>query len=858
MINNGGNTTILRHVLWHILPAVVPVLLVAFILTYKFTYHTIEKQEYNNIESELSFSYQTLKNRFIVTKDWLKNLSQNGMIVNSLVDPKGAGEYIPQLLETLRVPGPQIGGSIELLDFQGHVLATNNIESTFEVNDDWFRKILSGKSYEAIDHSGLIMAEPIIINGLPEGALVLSFDPQTLSEFLKVISARSHISLIDAHHHFLAPSSGKNYFHVGDVYSEKNFKDWVTSTKTIDGRLGLTLVSAQKNNIAFKAVRDVQYALIIFIAIALGGILLSLSLAGRNVTKVLANIASQLQTLRTEKNLSMRIELSPIKELALLELSYNQMARDLQETTVSKDYIDTLFEGLPLPVFVVDTHGLIVRTNEPALSLFINGDDDIPTYFQDIVFHEDLEQHRNDLIQNFSHTSYNKCNTFFYLPKKHGSHEMEMRLEKSQTEAKPYILSTTSFKDHTGKLTGYIVTATDIQDRKQREKEILKLAEQNTLMARAIEEINLGVTISDGQKKHQPLIFCNQAFVDLSGLSMKEIIGASCSFLQGPETDPNTVKAISEAIRNQESIRVEILNYKKDGDTFWNELSLNPIFDSDGSLKYYVGIQSDISDRKRVEAMKTEFISTVSHELRTPLTSIHGSLGLINHLYGASQKSEEKKLISIAYRNSKRLKFLVDDILDTEKLESGEMRFHPKSYELSYIIQQGVELNEAYGEKYKVNFIILDNVPDVYINVDKNRLIQVFANLLSNAAKFSKDSSHVDIKAQSIDGADNMVRISVTDYGNGISEEFKKRIFTKFAQQDSSDVRKVSGTGLGLYISKKIVEAHNGKIGFETNSGEGTSFYIDVPYSEGHEDSEVKHNENPLPQILGTTTDPST
>ncbi|MBL4588740.1 MAG: PAS domain-containing protein [Alphaproteobacteria bacterium] len=831
MKNSGNNTTILRHVLWHILPAVIPVLLVAFILTYKFTYNTIEKQEYNNIENELFFASQTLNRRLDVTKNWLSNLSQNGMIVNSLVDPQGAGEYIPHLLETLRVPGPQVGGRIELLDFQGHVLATNNIESTFDVKGEWFRKILSGTRFEVIDHSGLIMAEPIIINGLPEGALVLSFDPQTLSEFLNVTSARSHISLIDAHRHFLALSSGQKYFHVGDIYSEYNLKDWVTSTKTIDGRAGLTLVSAQKNSIAFKAVRDVQYALIAFIVIALGGIVLSLSLAGQSVTKVLANIASQLQTLRTKKDLSKRIVLSPIKELARLELSYNQMAADLQNTTVSKEYIDTLFEGLPLPVFVLDTHGCIVRTNDPALSLFIDEGDEIPTYLQDIIFHEDLEQHREDLIKNFSHTSYNNCDTFFYLSKKHGSHEIEMRLTKPQTEAKPYILSTTSFKDHTGKLTGYIVTATDIHDRKQKEEEILKLAEQNTLMARAIEEISLGVTISDGQKKHQPLIFCNQAFVDISGLSMKEIMGSSCSFLQGPETDPNTVKAISDAIRNRESIKVEILNYKKDGETFWNELSLNPIFDSDDSLKYYVGIQSDISDRKRVEAMKTEFISTVSHELRTPLTSIHGSLGLINHLYGASKNAEEKKLISIAYRNSTRLKFLIDDILDTEKLESGEMRFYPKSYELAYIIQQGVELNEAYGEKYKVNFVVLDSVPDTYINVDKNRIIQVFANLLSNAAKFSMGSNHVDIKAQKIDGADNMVRISVIDYGNGISDEFQKRIFTKFAQQDSSDVRKLSGTGLGLYITKKIVEAHDGKIGFETTASEGTTFYIDIPCS---------------------------
>ena len=831
MKNSKNGTTILRYVLWRILPIVIPVLLAAFILTYAFTYRTIKAQQYKNIESELSFAHQTLDHRFIATQGWLKNLSQNSMIVNSLVDPKGAGEYVPQLFKSLRVPGPQDGGYIALLDFQGRILTTNSLSTKFKVDDSWLESVLSGERYEAIDQSGLIMAEPITINGLPEGAIVLLFDPSTLLQFLKVTAASSHISIIDASNRFLFVSPEQDYFQVGGNYNEAQLKDWVISKKTIDSHPKLTLISVQKNSIAFQAVADVQYALIGFIVIALGGIFLSLSLAGRSVTKVLANIVIQLQTLSTGKDLSKRIELSTIKELADLERSYNDMAEDLQETTVSKDYIDTLFEGMPLPVFVVDADGRIVRTNEPALSVFGNLKSDLPEHFQDLILHEDLEKHQEALVSHFAYTPKNTGDIFFYLPKKYDTHEMEMQMQirNKGANTKPYILSTTSLKNYKGKVTGFIITATDITGRKKQEKKILELAEQNTLMARAIEEIDLGVTISDGRQKHQPLIFCNQAFIELSGRPMKKILGFSCGFMQGPETDPNTVKTISNAIHGEESITVEILNYKQDGEIFWNELSLNPIFSNDGSLKYYVGIQNDITDRKRIEAMKKEFISTVSHELRTPLTSIHGSLGLINDMYEENLDSEEKELLSVAYRNSERLKFLVDDILDTEKLEAGEMRFYPEYHKLSDVVQQSTLLNAAYGEKYGVEFVIADDLPDIYIRVDKQRIVQVFANLLSNAAKFSKTSKQVDISAQILDLGSNIVRISIQDYGNGVSKEFQKQIFEKFAQQDSSDVRTLQGTGLGLYITKKIVKAHDGEIDFETKAGEGTVFYIDLP-----------------------------
>lgn len=838
MSTKHKNTTMLRYVLWRVLPLIVPVLLVAFTITYEFTYHTIEDQQKKAIEAELSFAQRTLDNRIKTTEAWLKNLSNNSMVVNSLVDPRGAGEYIPQLIKSLRVPGPSGLGHVELLDFQGKIIATNNVETSLKDNRSWVDGVLDGGSYESITHGGLIMAEPIIINGLPEGALVLLLDAEALSGYLEVSSARGFISVIDTHNHVLFSSPDQTYFQIGESFQEQELRDWVISKKSLNGSSDLFVVFKQKNNVAFQAVTDVQYALIVFIILTLIGILLSLSFSGRIFTRALDGVSKQMQNLRSEQDLSKRIDVSEIKELADLEDSYNEMAEALENTTVSKDYIDELFDGLPLPVFVTDAKGRIIRTNKPVSLMFRNSASPFPHCFQDLISQENIEKHNEELVEHFAYMPQDIADAFFYLPKKHGAHEMEMWLKKDDTEAIPYILSTTSLKNHKGSVTGFIITATEISDRKRQEKEILELAEQNTLMARAIEEIDLGVTISDGKQLHQPLMFCNQAFMELSGRSMDEILGFSCNFMQGPDTDPDTVKALSEAIRNQDAVKVEILNYRKNGEAFWNELSLNPVFSNDGGLKYYVGIQSDITERKRIEAMKKEFISTVSHELRTPLTSIHGSLGLINDLYDGDEDSEEKELLSVAYRNSERLKFLVDDILDTEKLEAGEMRFFLKTYALNDILQQGVVLNKAYGEQYGVDFMITADLEDIYIYVDKQRIIQVFANLLSNAAKFSKDLKRVDIGAEILNFEQKMVRISVTDYGDGISEEFQKQIFTKFAQQDSSDVRTLPGTGLGLYITKKIIEAHSGEIDFETKAGEGTTFHIDLPCRIGSQEGE--------------------
>ena len=190
----------------------------------------------------------------------------------------------------------------------------------------------------------------------------------------------------------------------------------------------------------------------------------------------------------------------------------------------------------------------------------------------------------------------------------------------------------------------------------------------------------------------------------------------------------------------------------------------------------------DISARLEVERLKSGFVSTVSHELRTPLTSISGSLGLLAGGVAGAMPAKAARLVDIARLNCERLVRLINDILDLEKAESGKLEFRLEAQRLKPIVEHAIDLNRGYAQTFGATIELRPGGDDPSVLVDRDRLIQVITNLLSNAAKFSPRGGtiHLDIRA----GTDS-VRILVRDEGPGISEEFRKRIFQKFAQADS-------------------------------------------------------------------------
>jgi PAS domain S-box-containing protein len=262
----------------------------------------------------------------------------------------------------------------------------------------------------------------------------------------------------------------------------------------------------------------------------------------------------------------------------------------------------------------------------------------------------------------------------------------------------------------------------------------------------------------------------------------------------------------------------------------------------DGKPLRMSGTITDVTERKEIERAKSEFVSTVSHELRTPLTSIKGSLGLIKSGVIGDLPGKLQSMLDIAYNNSDRLVLLINDILDMEKIEAGKMDFHMKPVEMQSLVDEAIEANRGYGDEHGVSFVRSGKSEQMLAMADKDRLMQVLANLMSNAAKFSPEGEKVVL---SISRQAGDIRIEVEDKGPGIPEEFRTKIFEKFSQADSSDTRKIGGTGLGLSITRAIVEKHNGTLDFETETGKGSTFFISLPeLTEAVHPKSVEYNLN--------------
>ncbi|GLQ88317.1 response regulator [Dyella flagellata] len=317
----------------------------------------------------------------------------------------------------------------------------------------------------------------------------------------------------------------------------------------------------------------------------------------------------------------------------------------------------------------------------------------------------------------------------------------------------------------------------------------------------------------------------NQMYQEITGYCDEAMRGKPWNFGIHPGDQARVLDLWNEMLKKNSNFTVDCHFLRHDGSTTWVSCKAAAMRNGE-QLLGYVGTLEDISERKQVERMKNEFISTVSHELRTPLTSIMGSLGLLAGGVGGVLSEQTKALVDLASKNSERLVRLINDILDIEKIEAGHMQFDLKPHELQPLVEQAMAVNRAYAEQLGVSFKLTEPMPGIWVRVDADRLMQVMTNLMGNAAKFSPQGASVDLQ---IGRYDDLIRVSVTDKGPGIPESFRPKVFQKFSQADSSDTRPKGGTGLGLSISKAIMEAMGGSVGFDTKEGEGTTFHFDLP-----------------------------
>jgi len=336
-----------------------------------------------------------------------------------------------------------------------------------------------------------------------------------------------------------------------------------------------------------------------------------------------------------------------------------------------------------------------------------------------------------------------------------------------------------------------------------------------------LEQLDEGVLLLDGQDR---IRLWNHAYVDMldlpialfaEGAPVRPLIDLLAERGDYGPGDPAT---LAEAIAVNVRARVSAQGERQMADGTIIAAHWIPL--EHGHFLFRV---RDVTSERNASRFKDELISTVSHELRTPLTVISGALGLLRSGLGGDEAAE---LIEVAYRNSERLGLLVNDLLDIDKLQSGSASFRFAAEDMRELITASVEQNRPYAEGLGVAIDI--ELPDAPLpaEVDRGRILQVMSNLISNAAKFSGTGSRVRVR---LTRRTDTARISVIDKGRGMSEDFRRRLFTRFAQENRATEHGQIGTGLGLAICKGIVDGHGGRIIVNTQEGVGTIFHVDLP-----------------------------
>jgi PAS domain S-box-containing protein len=368
----------------------------------------------------------------------------------------------------------------------------------------------------------------------------------------------------------------------------------------------------------------------------------------------------------------------------------------------------------------------------------------------------------------------------------------------------------------------------DVTEQQEAEDELNLMRRQRELILAAVGD---GIYGMDLEGK---LTFINPAAAKLLGFTSDELRGKDIHDLIHHSHADGTAHSkancpILLGLRRREGVRIrDDVFWRKDGTSLPVEYVASPLID-EGQIAGMVVAFQDVSERRRLERMKDEFISTVSHELRTPLTSLRASLGLISSGSLDKRPEKQKQMLEVAIGNCDRLVRLVNDILDFDRVEKGGMPLHREVLQAGDILRRAADVEHEAALKANITFRF-EVKAGITVNVDLERILQVLAELVSNAIKFSPPQTIIKLGAQP--SGDNEVCIVVEDQGRGIPQEKLDMIFERFQQGDASDSRALGGTGLGLAICRRIIQQHGGRIWAESEPGKGSRFLFTLPSGE--------------------------
>ena len=495
----------------------------------------------------------------------------------------------------------------------------------------------------------------------------------------------------------------------------------------------------------------------------------------------------------------------------LLNIHVNR--REKQQTlaalAASQKRFSDAFNMSPQSLALFDDKGNWLHVNTSFTEMFGWSEEQLPELKAHSLFAADQHNHLQNTMENLRQN---------YSPYTANSTQFEARLCNDMGHLLIGIVSL-GITEKQKENTQWVMQIIDISHRVISER---RLQEEATYNQAILNNILDGIVVFDSTGKIKSL---NPAAAKMFQYRGSHLLDTSLSPLFTPEAATeihNSIATDKQHLNISSSIFTKtITGLKKNGETFPIEMDITRLERHHEHV--FVGVLRDISERVRLDQLKSEFVSIVSHELRTPLTAIIGALRLLDSGQISALDNNTSKIIRIASQNGDKLAQLINDLLDMDKLIAGKMQLNNEPLNLYVEINAALEANQNIAQQHKIRFTLEAKTTYAQVLADKMRLQQVLTNLLSNAIKFSPREGEIIIRLTTQDTA---ARIEIIDQGEGIAPESQYKLFQKFSQIDSSSTRQKGGTGLGLAICKALMEQMQGEIGVESRLGQGSCFYL--------------------------------
>ena len=748
---------------------------------------------------------QSVKQHFDALLSQIETISKNSIVINSLIDFEGRRTYLPLYLSSVGI-FDRTDIAIQLVDFSGDQVDGNFHSKTnaFPDSELWTEQVLEkGERWIKLSADGLAIAQPVYNQGLSEGAILAFVKADILKYWLNNINPGDNRLLLS--------QTGQVIFISEEISSydkdkmQKNNDQWIKSNKeSIDEYQLNAQLFLKKESINLSGSLSLPIILL-SLALFTVSVFLIVFFGANQLKRVVFSLSSAIEKTISTKDLKARVEDSESpKELIKLGTQFNQMMDQLESTTSTLDEVDAILHSMREWVVVCDYDLNVLLTNK-------------------IVSSGDTQ--KQSLSQLIGVSSYhNFCRN-----------DAEV-VEYEQKQAGKIILWRKTQLILRGENSGWIFTGSDISEIKQAQH-------QANILSLAVDSASNGVVVVDACDSSEPIIFVNKGFSEITGFLPAEVLGRRCDFLQGKETDPKVRRKLAQSIKNNQAVEVEIINYRKNGEKFWNHLAIDPVVDENNKVTHFLGIIRDINSvvearnklkvamesAKAATIAKNEFLASMSHEIRTPMNGVIGMLGL---LLKSPMNVEQESRVKIAESSAKSLLVLINDILDFSKIEAKKIELESLDFNLIETVGEVAKGIAIQAHDKGLELVLdLSGVQTSIVKGDSGRIRQILNNLLSNAIKFtSKGEVYIELSLND-DGGRWQLTGSVKDTGIGIPEDKLSKLFQAFTQVDASTTRRFGGTGLGLVIVRRLCQIMGGDIVVKSDLGKGScfnfNFYLD-------------------------------